>query len=108
MLGGQLGAQRSYLADGPMLGETEAGGEPMRVWASCSPALLGAVSFKEAVRCSWARGQEVKDIGLPRPSIPGGLRHPKHIALPALGLPTSPHTHPAFYSQKIRLGPALR
>lgn len=80
----------------------------MRVWASRSPALLGVVSFRGAVRCSWARGQEVKDIGLPRPGIPGGLRHPKYIALPALDLPTSPYTHPAFYSWKIMLSPELR
>ena len=66
-------SQRGYLAPRPMPGETEAQPEQVTVWALCSPGLLITASCRVADCCHGAGRKEVKDTGLPRPSVPRGL-----------------------------------
>lgn len=62
------------MAERHMLRENEFWGVPMRgEGVSHAPGLLGGGELWKSCCCRWTWGQEVKDMGLSRPSIPGGL-----------------------------------
>lgn len=65
-------SQWSYLADRIMPEETGAWEEEMSLGHPSSPGLLGMAVFRGVVAAA-SPDKQVRNIGMPSPSIPGGL-----------------------------------